>query len=111
MGGYRRGTGYYFIISPYIFYHLVAVVVILLLNGKKINKKEKYSLYFYDFIMILGVILQTYFFEYYLIINACFSIGEGVIFLSMQNPEYDIDSRSRVYNQSCFEKYINELLI
>lgn len=111
LGGFKRSAGYYIFIAPYMLYHLIAVHVVLARNGKWIGRTEKFSLYFYDVVVFLGVFLQSYVFPYYLLVNASFAIGGGVVFLSMQNPEYDIDSRTRVYNQSCFQRYLNELIL
>ena len=110
INGFARTRGFYYIITPFLFYHMFAALFVITFKGKKISRKEKFSLYFFTFISLTGVFVQTYILPYYLLVNVCFSFGIGVIFMSMQNPEYDFDSRAGVYNQDSLERFLKELI-
>lgn len=111
LGGFSRQLGFYYIITPFLFYHVIAATFILIKNGKNVSLKEKFSLFFFVLVTISGVIIQSFIFKNLLIISGCFTLGIAVIFLAMQNPEYDFDPVTRIYNQECMQKFLNELVV
>jgi len=111
LGGFSRQNGFYYIITPFLLYHIIAAAFILTKNGKNVAIKEKASLYFFILITVGGEITQTFFLPRVLIISSCFTLGIMIIFLAMQNPEYDFDPVTRVYNQECMQKFISELVV
>ncbi len=110
VNGYQRGEFYYFFAYSYTFFYLITGIAFITIHRKNIPMKEKCSIYLSAIVVILCVFWQITFEPYILLVNLAISSGIAVIFLAMQNPEYDKDQVTRLYNRTGFERYVGERL-
>lgn len=109
-GGYSRGILYNFVWVPYEIFYLILGFLFVLKNRKSIRPKEKNCIYCFCVIVLVGTILQGYIFPNWLLINNFLTIGFAILFLSIQNPEYVTDSKTKLFNTDAFIKYSEEIL-
>ncbi len=106
--GYQRGAYYYYLSYAYVFIYILAGLGFVIAHRREIPLKEKWSIYLSTIIVLVCAFWQITFTPYILLVNISMSTSIAIMFLSMQNPEYDKDQMTRTYNRFGFERYVGE---
>ncbi len=102
---YHWGPGmlYLYVISEYFILLSLAYIVRF---RKAISLGKRLVLYFFILSSIFAVVFQ-FFFPAYLILGLASSVAMLLLYLSLQNPEYEIDSGTGTFNRLAFITSLN----
>ncbi|MBP5198391.1 MAG: EAL domain-containing protein [Lachnospiraceae bacterium] len=109
--GFTRGSIFYELHPAIVVFYSGVSLAFIFHSRKRIPIKEKVSLVFFVIVSTTAAMLQIFVFRYLLLINIGCSFSLAVCFLSMQNPEFDRDQKTRVFNRDAMFKYLGEKLI
>ncbi|MCR5255114.1 MAG: EAL domain-containing protein [Acetatifactor sp.] len=109
--GFTRGRFFYEIHPSVIIFYSGVSLALIFHSRKIIPLKEKVSLIFFVFASTTAAMLQFFVFPHLLLINIGCSFSMAICFLSMQNPEFDKDQKTRIYNRDAMFKYLGEKLV
>ena len=108
VNGYKRGEFFSLIIISYIFFYLFVGTIFAIVYHRFIPLKEKCSLFISAVLIFFSVIFQIFIRPDVLLLNLGTGLAIAIMYLAMQNPEYDKDVTTRVYNRQAFERYVGE---
>ena len=91
------------------FYVVMAFVFVVALR-KKISRIKRYTIYICSVPLIVGVILESVFFQNVLIVNMMTTVTIIAIYLSLENPDMYIDNTSRMFNGDAFRVMADEYM-
>ncbi len=106
--GYQRGWYYYPVLTTFILFYLMLALVFVGYYWRVLTLKERAGMTIFPVLVSVGSMLQMYAFPYILLTNICMTTGIAVLFLAVQNPEYERDRKTRVYSNEAFLRYVNE---
>ena len=100
---------------PCVFWETIAYLLLggafVLEEQEKLRMSERYSIYIYLGLSLLGHIYQCYINPYIQTVSLANTVGILIIFLIHQNPDYDRDRRSGMYREMGVIKMKTEDLI
>ncbi len=107
--GYVHGSGWMYQSVWNAFYIILAAVYVVVYHHY-MNRMQYYSMLLFLVIITIGVVLQSLFFNWILLINGEICLSIIVLYLAMQNPDFYIDKRTGLFNREGFLEVIQENL-
>lgn len=106
--GYHRGVCYYPVIAGYLLFYMILSGTMLVIYRKYLSRRELASGIILIVCTLIPSLIQIFIAPYVLLTNMGISLGLAVVYLAMQNPEYEVDQKTRVFNGSGFDRYVGE---
>lgn len=107
--GYHSGPFYKIIYLCSFFYLLISYLLVVLNRDKSKRKREWYSLFLYNFILMCGLVARMYFPKILLMDTFCI-MAIIVVYLAFENPEYNLENGGIVFNSRALREYLEENL-
>ena len=105
--GYTRGP-LHFTIYICCYFYLFYNLFLLYKNQNRVRRKrEKASIFYFNFILILGTIFRILLPTYLLYDTFCL-MAFLIIYLSFENPEFFLERRNMAFNGRALRDYIEE---
>lgn len=108
--GYARQFLHPIFLVPFCIFYLILGLFYIIYFGKYVSIKEKVCIYVFAFFALSAVVAQGYFFPYLLLINNAITTGMAIIFLAIQSPVFGTNSKTKLFSQNSFLKYVGELI-
>ena len=105
--GYHSGPLYNILYVTFVFYILLALVLIIG-NRRKLPKEHFICLIVYNLVLLAGNVIR-FFFPNYLIMNTFCLIAIILIYLTFQNPDFYMSEAAGVFNTRALEASLNEI--
>ncbi len=77
-------------------------------GGKKVDKKQRVSVYLFCSVIIVGMLFQAFFFQNILISNFLITLALVIFYITIENPDEYIDRVSGIFNADAFTLMCNE---
>lgn len=106
--GYVRGAAYNYLVFPFFIFYMLFSVVFVYRYRDAIPVTDRISVYAFIFSMTVTSLAQMFIFPDYLLTNIGIIFGIIIVYLALQNPEYDIDSKTQAFSGDGFERYVGE---
>lgn len=107
--GYHAGPLYKIIYACAFFYVLISYLKVVLDRDKSKKKRERFSLFLYNFIIMWGLIARMYLPKLLLMDTFCM-MSIIVVYLAFENPEYNLENGGIVFNSRALREYLEENL-
>ncbi len=108
--GFRRGPLFYSVFVPYCLLYLVMSISYFFYHRKYFPFSVKAPVLFTLFLILSFYSVQVFLTPYVLLFGISLALGSGILYLSIQNPDFDKNSKTKVYTAESFKRYCDELL-
>ena len=104
VNGYGHGLGFYVLYVVCALYMLQALIKTVKYR-EELTKSQRFVIYFYMSLLVFGVVLQIVFPDI-LVMQLAIMLSIMLLYLSLENPEDDIDKTLGAYNKLGFLKVL-----
>ncbi len=106
-GGQYHNGPFYFLLYYVTYFYLVCSVYVTLRYRYIIRRRYFYSMMLYQAVLVAGIIFRKAFPSYLLMDSFCL-MAIFTVYLAFGNPEFYLESRSKVFNADAFRDYFEE---
>jgi EAL domain-containing protein (putative c-di-GMP-specific phosphodiesterase class I) len=107
--GYHRGPFHSLIYVVSFFYVIYSFIIMFRLRDRIRRKRERYGIFFFNFIIFVGLIFR-YSLPKVLLFDTFCMMSDMVIYLVFANPEGFLERRSYTFNSKALRSYVEENL-
>ena len=105
--GYHSGQLYNMVYVCGFYYVLLSFISLFLYRRKLGRRREKYSMFFYNLIIFVALILRLAL-PNFLVMDTFIFMAILVVFLAFENPEYYLDLKGATFNSLAFNEHLTE---
>lgn len=106
--GYHSGPWYNYIYIAAAAYLLGTYVIFFIYKSKLVRRREVAGIFWYNTILVIGVILR-YMFPSLLLEDTFCLIAIVIIYLSFENPDFYLEGRTSFFNSKALKEYLGEI--
>lgn len=106
--GYHSGPWYNYIYIAAAVYLLGTYVIFFIYKSKLVRRREVAGIFWYNTILVIGVILR-YMFPSLLLEDTFCLTAIVIIYLSFENPDFYLEGRTSFFNSKALKEYLGEI--
>lgn len=106
-GGQYHNGPFYFLLYYVTYFYLACAIYITFRYKYILRRRHFYSVLLYHIVLLAGIICRSVFPTYLLMDSFCL-IAIIIVYLAFGNPEFYLESRSKVFNADAFRDYFEE---